>query len=148
MPTGLIERTRQSGDGTEHRYSFIVPEGYDPARRYPVRFYLHGGVARPEPGRWRDPEKRARPDEIAVFPSGSAESLWWQWSQVENLGAIVNELAREYHIDENRIYLFGVSDGGSGAYYQAFKAPTILGGLPGPDRAPGRHCESTVPIER
>ncbi len=50
VPTGRLELTRTNRDGLLHRYVVIVPEDYDPARRYPVAFYLHGGVARPECG--------------------------------------------------------------------------------------------------
>ncbi|MGH9333916.1 MAG: hypothetical protein ACRD21_09215, partial [Vicinamibacteria bacterium] len=37
----------------------------------------------------------------------------------------LDRIKREYNVDENRIYLFGVSDGATGAYYHATKAPTI-----------------------
>ncbi len=37
---------------------------------------------------------------------------------------MLGELKRDYNVDENRISLWGVSDGGSGAYYHAFTAPT------------------------
>ena len=50
VPTGRIELTRTNQDGLLHRYVVIVPENYDASRRYPVAFYLHGGVARPDPG--------------------------------------------------------------------------------------------------
>jgi len=126
---GRLTRTRRSSDGQLFRYVLLVPKDYDPTRAHPVRVYLHGGVARREPGQWRDPERLERPGELAVFPSAWAESLWWDWSQVENLNAIVADLKREYNVDENRVYLFGVSDGATGGYYQAFKAPTIWAGF-------------------
>jgi dipeptidyl aminopeptidase/acylaminoacyl peptidase len=49
-PTGRMELTRTNRDGLLHRYVVIVPENYDASRRYPVAFYLHGGVSRPDPG--------------------------------------------------------------------------------------------------
>ncbi|MGE0552694.1 MAG: hypothetical protein AB7R55_04635 [Gemmatimonadales bacterium] len=128
-PVGRLERTRRNRDGQSFAYQVLVPKDYDPAKRHPVRVYLHGGVARREPGRWRDPERVARPGELAVFPSAWADALWWDWSQVENLHGILVDLKREYNVDENRVYLVGVSDGATGAYYQAFKAPTIWAGF-------------------
>ncbi|MEZ4457983.1 MAG: hypothetical protein R2882_15775, partial [Gemmatimonadales bacterium] len=125
VPTGLLNRVYRASDGFDHPYQVVVPAGYDPTRRYPVRFYLHGGVGRPQPGTWKDPEDTATPDVIAVFPSGWAESVWWEWAQVETFHAIVAELARVYRIDENQVSLYGQSDGGTGAWYQAFKAPTM-----------------------
>ena len=59
-----------------------------------------------------------------MFPSSWRGALWWQASQIENLQAILDRIKREYNVDENRVYLFGVSDGGTGVYYHAAKAPT------------------------
>ena len=128
VATGRIELERRNQDGTLHRYFIVVPSGYDPGRRYPVRVYLHGGVSRPaqEQGGswWRRWERLADPNQIAVFPASWNESLWWQRSQLENLRGILAELKGTYNVDESRIHLFGVSDGGTGAYYVAVKDPT------------------------
>ena len=105
----------------------MVPEDYDPSVRYPVRMYLHGGVSRPkrENGQfWRTEDRITREDAIVVTPSGWAESLWWQESQIENFVGILNDLKRIYNVDENRVFLLGVSDGATGAFYHAFKATT------------------------
>ncbi len=55
VPKGRQELVRRNADDTVHRFVVIVPTGYDPAKSYPVRVYLHGGVQRPEwdsGGRW------------------------------------------------------------------------------------------------
>ena len=74
--------------------------------------YLHGGISRSKPGPggrwWRDPERLTRDDVISVFPAGWNESLWWDWSQTENLIAILDAIRSEYNVDENRVYLFGL----------------------------------------
>ena len=127
VPTGRQLLARSNRDGTVHDYVVLIPDGYDPAIRYPVRVYLHGGVSRPkrENGQfWRNEERIARDDAIVVTPGSWAESLWWQESQIENLAGILKELKRTYNIDENRIFLLGISDGATGAYYQALKATT------------------------
>jgi predicted esterase len=125
---GRIEQARTNRDGLEHRYVVIVPLDYDPARRYPVAFYLHGGVARPtpEPGGtwWRNYDLIMGHDRIAVVPASWGESFWWQASQVENLRAILSDVKRTYNVDENRVVVFGSSDGGTGAYFLAFKDTT------------------------
>ena len=127
VPTGRQVVTRSNADGTEHDYVVMVPEDYDPSVRYPVRMYLHGGVSRPkrENGQfWRTEDRITREDAIVVTPSGWAESLWWQESQIENFVGILNDLKRIYNVDENRVFLLGVSDGATGAFYHAFKATT------------------------
>jgi predicted esterase len=127
--TGVIEESRKGTADLRHEYVFAVPEDYDPSKAYRVAFYLHGGVGRREPWKkgdpwWRRFDRFQGSDQISVFPSSWRGSLWWQSSQIENLEAILGRLKSLYNVDENRVYLFGVSDGGTGVYYHAFKAPT------------------------
>jgi predicted esterase len=127
VPTGRRLLSRENRDGLEHGYVVRVPDGYDPAVRYPVIVYLHGGVSRPrrEDGTWwRREERLARDDAIVVAPASWNESLWWQDSQIENLAGVVNDLKRTWNVDENRAYLIGISDGATGIFYQAMKATT------------------------
>ena len=107
----------KGSNGRRLEYAFQVPEDYDPDKKYLVAFYLHGGVSRAEPWRKGDPWWKVfdRPfgsEQISVFPSSYRGALWWQSSQIENLKAILNRIAREYNVDENRVALAGVSDGG------------------------------------
>jgi predicted esterase len=128
VETGVVVRSRRNADGTEHLYALIVPDNYDPSRRYPVRFFLHGGVSRPawkENDRWWERARRLASDSvILVLPTAWAESKWWQSSQAENLTGILDELKTVYNADENRISIWGVSDGGTGVYFFGFNAPT------------------------
>ena len=128
VPTGRIELTRTNQDGLLHRYVVIVPENYDPTRRYPVAFYLHGGVSRPNPGPgggwWRNYDDVVGYDRIAVLPLSWNESYWWQASQVENLRGILSDLKRTYNVDENRVHALGSSDGGTGVYFLGFRDVT------------------------
>ncbi|MFQ5742188.1 MAG: PDZ domain-containing protein [Acidobacteriota bacterium] len=132
VPTGRLLLERSNRDGLEHPYLVLVPEDYDPGRRYPARVYLHGGAnraRRKEANWWRNPQRLADPEQIAVFPYAWKESLWWQGSQAENLGGILDGLKRTYNVDENRVYLFGVSDGGTGVYFFAFRTTTPWAGF-------------------
>ncbi len=129
VETGLVEENRKGKSGLRQEYVFLVPEDYDPEKKYRISFYLHGGANRVEPWQkgdpwWRRFDRAFGPDQISVFPSSFRGSLWWQSSQIENLKAILERIQREYNVDENRVYLFGVSDGGTGVYYHAAKAPT------------------------
>jgi len=127
-PRGRLERSRRNRDGLVHRYVLVVPEDYDPKRSYPVAFYLHGGVSRADPGPgggwWRNYDVITGHDRISVVPLAWGESMWWQASQVENLRGILSEVKREYNVDENRVFVFGTSDGGTGAYFLAFRDTT------------------------
>ena len=117
-------RTR-TFDGLDHRYAFVIPASYDPARPYQVRVHLHGGVARPTAvNRIRTDSLPSGVEEIAVFPVSWADSPWWSATQVDNLGRILDRLKRTYNVDENRVYVTGTSDGGTGAFFMAFKDTT------------------------
>tara|TARA_B100001123_G_scaffold447857_1_gene606758 strand:+ start:13090 stop:14745 length:1656 start_codon:yes stop_codon:yes gene_type:complete len=131
VPTGRQVLSRQNQDGTEHFYVLNVPVDYDPALSYPVRFYLHGGVMRAKQVAgewWRSEDRWVKKDSIVVSPASWNGSVWWQRSQIENLSGLLTDLKRIYNVDENRVYLLGVSDGATGAYYHAFKANTAWAG--------------------
>jgi hypothetical protein len=128
-PVGAVSRARQNARGLWHPYLYVVPESYDPRRRYPVRFYLQGDTTRPassaESGvRWLNYDTLAREDAIVVFPGAWNGFPWWGLTQVEHMTAVLDELKRTYNIDENRVYLIGSSDGGTGVYYHALVATT------------------------
>ena len=127
VPKGRYVSSHRNKDGVEHLYVVHVPARYDPAKMYPVRIYLHGGMrrARSTDGLWwRDDQRFARADAIVVFPTGWAGSPWWQTSQTESLAGILNDLKHRYNIDENRVFLLGHSDGATGVFYQVLKVPT------------------------
>ena len=127
VPRGLQFGRHRTFDGMEHEYAFVIPKDYDPSRPYQVRFQLHGGIARARPpvvNRIRVDALPSGVEEISVFPGGWVRSLWWSATQVDNLARILDRLKRTYNIDENRVYLTGISDGGTGVYYMAFRDPT------------------------
>ncbi len=132
VETGRLDWSRKGSGGRRrrHQYVVLVPEDYDPTKRYRVCFYLHGGVSRPDPWRkggewWRRFDRFDGMDQISVFPASWRDSLWWESSQIENVAAILDRIKTTYNVDEDRVFLYGVSDGGTGVYYHAMKAPTI-----------------------
>ena len=114
-----------------------VPSDYDPAQKLMLRVQLHGGVGRPSPnaqapGRpaataagGRTPNRIAGEKQIYLHPSGWAAAQWWDEEQVDNILRAVDTLKRKYNIDETRIYVTGISDGGTGVYYLALKEPNL-----------------------
>lgn len=95
---------------------------------------LHGGVSRPKWKRggrwWRGGRKyhQYKPlDRITVFPAAWNRAVWWNDKQADNLPEILRQLKKIYHIDDNRVYLSGVSDGGTGTYFFAYIGhPSVL----------------------
>ncbi|MGE3513483.1 MAG: PDZ domain-containing protein [Vicinamibacterales bacterium] len=125
VPRGVVRSSRRSG-ALEFPFTLDVPPTYDPARRYQVRVQLHGGVNRPQPGARADGSVGALAgvEQIYVMPQSWAEAPWWGPAQVENVTAILDSVKRTYNVDENRVVLSGVSDGGTGVYFFAMRQST------------------------
>ena len=126
---GQQESVRIGADGTRYPFVYLIPETYDATRSYPVEFMLHGGVSRPEwgpGGEWwrRGYDSLKQEDRIVVVPAAWNAAFWWYENQADNLPSILRELKQTYNIDDNRVTLTGVSDGGTGAYFFAFKQST------------------------
>jgi PDZ domain/Phospholipase/Carboxylesterase len=137
VPTGWLKRTVVGPDGKERDYLLFVPEGYDPGKRYPFLYDLHGGVSRtPAP----DHDALADGDGVAVYaaqkdgfflavPAGEKGAEWWTNVGSGNVLAVLQETRRLYNVDENRVFATGFSDGGSGCFYLALAAPTPFAGI-------------------
>jgi hypothetical protein len=120
VPKGTLKRRHGM-----FNYWLTVPDTYDPARKYQVRFQLHGGVMRPESTLRGDGVVRlAGAEQIYISPAGWSEAPWWSDQQVASLRTILEDVKREYNVDENRVVVSGVSDGGTGAYYVAMRDTT------------------------
>ncbi len=125
--SGVVMLKNRTEDGVDHSYAVNVPAEYNPARRYQVRFQLHGGVGgRPDNSARGTGEigTLAGAEQIYVLPYAGGETPWWTNDQILNLNAIVDSLKRAYNVDENRVVVSGVSDGATGAYYIAMRDTT------------------------
>jgi dienelactone hydrolase len=106
-----------------------VPADYNPSRPWPLRVSLHGGVGREAPGPG-DPPGRPLSNripsagELVLHPRAWAQSEWWTAGQVENIARLIDRVKRQYNVDESRIYVTGISDGGTGVYFFAMRAAT------------------------
>jgi pimeloyl-ACP methyl ester carboxylesterase len=126
-----VQFSNRTADGVEHYYAVTVPAGYDPARRYQVRFQLHGGVGGRSDNRPRGngqigalSGESVGAEQFYVIPYAWNDEPWWSDDEVLNLHEIVDALKRRYNIDENRVVVAGVSDGGTGAYFVAMRDTT------------------------
>jgi pimeloyl-ACP methyl ester carboxylesterase len=106
-----------------------IPAEYDPARSWPLRVSLHGGVGREAPGP-NDPPARPLANriqsagEIVLHPRAWAQSQWWHSGQVDNISRLIARVKRDYNVDESRTYITGISDGGTGVYFFAMRHAT------------------------
>ena len=123
-PKGIVKASHTRGDLT-FNYQLEVPDSYDASRSYQLRIQLHGGVGRPDPTpRGNGIGQLAGAEQIYLLPTAWADAEWWTNPQLGNLRTLVDLVKRTYNIDENRIVLSGVSDGGTATYYFSMRDTT------------------------
>jgi predicted peptidase len=106
----------------------FLPKGYEKsAEKWPVILYLHGGSLRGDNinqmKKYGLAEKvEADPDFpfIVISPQCHQGEIW---TDVDALGAILDEVAQTHRIDPDRVYVTGHSMGARGALYAAYKMP-------------------------
>lgn len=126
---------------TEHREeSWIFPFiSYAPQRangKLPLVLQLHGAGERGNGQEkldrvevWGFP-KMAREGEypcLFVFPQCPEDTFWV--ARVESILRFIDQLKEFYDIDEDRIYLTGLSMGGYGTWYTAMAAPQLFAAI-------------------
>lgn len=124
VPKGIVKASHKLGDLT-FNYQLEVPDTYTPTKTYQLRVQLHGGVGRPDPTpRNNGIGQLAGVEQIYLLPTAWNEAEWWTDQQLDNLRVLIDHVKRSYNIDENRVVLSGVSDGGTATYYFSMRDTT------------------------
>lgn len=113
-------------------YLLHIPESYNTSKTaVPLLLFLHGAgergsdlkkvaphgpPARIARGEWDYPF-------IVVTPQCPADAWWTDSLMTDSLEALLDDLERNYRIDENRIYVTGLSMGGFGTWRLATENP-------------------------
>ena len=111
-------------------YLLFLPDGYDEnaEKKWPFILFLHGAGERGddlERVKFHGPPKLIEQGKELPFIIASPqcpESSWWT-TENEALNALLDELVTKYSIDEDRIYLTGLSMGGFGTWSLAVTYP-------------------------
>lgn len=126
-----VSRVKASTALKKVKYNYLlhVPENYDadPAKKWPVIFYLHGrhasGKNLQSLKRYGLPyylSKGKKMDFIVVSP----QCPWGKnWASEDWFNPVYDEVASKYRIDESRVYLIGMSMGGFGTWELAARMP-------------------------
>src|SRR5437016_2815851 len=133
--TGFLDR-RVSVAGQSHHYQVFVPFSYTPSQRWPVILFLHGAGERGDDGLLPTQvglgaavrQNAARFPAIIVFPQMPAESAWTGRPAQVAIAAL-EQVSREFQVDSDRVYLTGLSMGGNGVWYLAYRYPSRFAAL-------------------
>jgi poly(3-hydroxybutyrate) depolymerase len=126
-PVGLQPSQPVQVRGRTYGYGLSVPQSYQPSQAYGLVVCLHGagftGDAYLE--RW---QPRLGEDYLLAcptFPSGA----WWTRQAEDLVLATIRSVEARYHVDPDRIFLTGMSNGGIGTYLIGTHHASFFAGL-------------------
>ncbi len=135
---GFLDKAVEVPDGTRRRYVVYVPHAYAPEKLWPAILFLHGagergtdneGQVRVGIGR-AIRQREATFGFVTVMPQCAAGPAWWtKESEKAYAMAALAKTRKEYAIDPERIYLTGLSMGGSGTWTLAADHPKLWAGI-------------------
>ncbi len=113
------------------KYLLFLPEDYTKENnKWPIILFLHGAGERGDDlelvkihGIPKIVEKQKDFAFIAISPQCPGDDWWPNPWLIESLNALLDEIISKYRVDENRIYLTGLSMGGFGTWHLAETYP-------------------------
>lgn len=129
-------------DGKSRQFTYLLPSRYAPGKPAPVMVWLHGAVRQGPPGGGAGEAEMFRPavDDLGAIVVGPSTYDGVEWG-APGPRALVHHALRvvktSFHVDENRVFVCGDSDGGRGTYRTveaeatAFAAAVPVIGSPG-----------------
>ncbi|MEE8105589.1 MAG: hypothetical protein V3T86_08665 [Planctomycetota bacterium] len=118
------------GKREETDLHYYVPRDYDPEAKSPLMLGLHGsgGEGTHQMGMWRRVADSL--GMIVVAPTEAGANVGYGFSRRERAAALaaLRWARRRFHIDENRIYVTGVSRGGHLSWDLALRHPDLWAG--------------------
>ena len=122
--TGVLHFENEPG--SRGGFSAYVPEYYDPAQPLPVVFALHGGSGNGRSFLWSWVREARTFGAIVVAPTavGRTWALQGPDHDTPNLARILAGIERQWNVDEERVLLSGMSDGGTFAYVSGLEINT------------------------
>lgn len=129
VETGFLDRVVTVA-GQNYRYQVYVPNAYSAVTRWPVILFLHGAGERGTDGLLQTEvglgaairRSPARYPAIVVLPQSPEDSLWTGLPAQAALAAL-QRTTDEFSTDPARVYLTGLSMGGNGTWYLAYRYP-------------------------
>ena len=127
-PVGMIHRRRSAPSAD---YSLYVPESYSAECPLPLVVCLHGAYGRSDHHIW----SWLRPARSREYMLLAPKSLDVTWSILQperdaaSVVAMLEEVCSEFAVDRSRVYLSGLSDGGTFTYLLGLSRPELFAGI-------------------
>lgn len=131
----LVTGTHETAVSETLHYYLYFPPGYDDSepKRYPLLLFLHGGG---ESGQNLEALKAGGPPKmlaegrefpfLILAPQNPHEKQWWNVRAVKQL---LDSVVQANRVDPSRLYLTGLSRGGSASWEMAVQYPETFAAL-------------------
>jgi poly(3-hydroxybutyrate) depolymerase len=119
------------------RCGVYVPPSYDPAKKYPLVIYLHGksDTTTRNMGWYHLPAALADPAIVLTPKCPLSETGEWgnSWStgnppMIKKIFKMIDLIKKQYNLDEDRFYIYGISMGAIGTFGLVQKYPDLFAG--------------------
>lgn len=115
-------------------FDYLLYQPEKPRKKLPLIVFLHGAGERGDNldfikcnGLPFELEQGLNLNCYAVMPQCKNDTFWV--ACISELKVFIDGIIEEYDIDEDRVYLSGISMGGYGAWYMAMAYPDMFAGL-------------------
>lgn len=130
-----VQKQWQTDSHHPFYYVEYLPKDYDPAKEYPLVFFLHGAGERvqdPHQAMFHGYMKYVREQGkeypfIFIAPQCIGNAYWGSYT--ESLSAFLDYILETYAVDRRRVYLTGLSMGGTGTWMFAMARPNTFAAL-------------------
>jgi tetratricopeptide (TPR) repeat protein len=134
-------------------FFIYIPDGYDAAKKNKLYVFLHGAVSqRPafysSPMLYKDDQtvlkKPILENAIIIYPLAKKGFNWlYNLSAYETILKEISFVKSLYNIDDNRVYIGGHSDGGTGTFWFATHKPGSFASFLGLNYNPRSYFDNT-----
>lgn len=112
-------------------YSLYVPEDYDPNQHWPLVVALHGSHG--SGGEYLLTWLRAAKNHRYIVLAPQSHDLTWSIEQpkkdIRSVLAMLTTVAETYNVDTDRMFVSGLSDGGTFTYALGLHCPQLFAGI-------------------